>query len=211
MTSITDHYLDLSLMAAEEEQKTAKTPNVTMTVAIEPSQELLSLVDEMAQIAARVADREESFTVRPVLRVKRLSSTAKLPRRADPQAIGLDLHADLEGEGFSLIIAPGERFRVKTGIALAVPPGYYGRVAPRSGLAVKQGIDVLAGVVDEGYTGDVSVILLNTGNKPVPVKHGDRIAQLILERADRLEVVEVDELPASERGEKGFGSSGVAA
>lgn len=89
-----------------------------------------------------------------------------------------------------------------------MPPNTYLRIAPRSGLALKFGIDVLAGVVDPGYTGEIGVILQNLGTEPVHVRKGDKIAQGILENAIRADIVEVDELSDSDRGSKGYGSSG---
>ena len=136
------------------------------------------------------------------LRIKRLTATATIPTRGSPQAIGLDLYAD---EQFT--IGSGCRHLYATGIAVAVPPGFYARVAPRSGMAHKAGIDVLAGVIDADYRGPVGVILLNTGISEFNVNPGDRIAQLILERADILPVLEVDDLDATERGAGGFGST----
>jgi dUTP pyrophosphatase len=142
------------------------------------------------------------------LRIKRLTPTAILPTRGSPGAIGLDLYFD---DPFRpLEISPGNRAICKTGIAIAIPPGFYGRIAPRSGLAANKGIDVLAGVIDADYRGEICVVLLNTGDGYFTLTHGDRIAQLILERADIMPVVEVDDLDATERGAGGFGSSGSA-
>ena len=152
--------------------------------------------------------------LRPTLKVKRLTKTAQLPTRSDPCSIGLDLYADLRGGNAAEIgpnsvnIYAGDRKMIGTGLAVAVPDGHYGRVAPRSGLAAKQGVDVLAGVVDVGYAGQLQVILLNTSRETVTLNHGDRIAQFILEVAERLDVEEVDELEATSRGVNGFGSSG---
>jgi len=148
------------------------------------------------------------------LPVKLLTDTATLPRRGSELAVGYDLSADLSAgdwrrSGISLRLPPGKRERVSTGVAVAVPVGYYGRVAPRSGLAYKHGIDVLAGVVDPDYRGEVFVILQNNGEEEFAVRHGDRIAQLILERVETPEVERVSELPDTARGSAGFGSTGV--
>jgi dUTP pyrophosphatase len=97
---------------------------------------------------------------------------------------------------------------ISTGIAVAVPEGCYGRIAPRSGLAAKHGIDVLAGVVDRSYRGALLVVLLNTGSDAVRLDHGERIAQLIIERCETPAVELVEDLDATERGANGFGSSG---
>lgn len=139
----------------------------------------------------------------PTLPVKKLREDAKLPVAGNAFAIGLDLHA-LD----PAVIEPGERRVVLTGIAAAIPPTHYGRVAPRSGLAVRNGLDVLAGVIDSDYRGDISVVLINHGAAKVTVSKHDRVGQLILERADRFDVEEFAELPETQRGASGFGSTG---
>lgn len=131
------------------------------------------------------------------------------PAYGSAGAAGLDLRACLPEDDVSLTLAPGARVLVPTGLAVAVPEGHYGRVAPRSGLALKQGVDVLAGVIDGDYRGEVGVLVLNTGDAPVVVCHGDRIAQLIVERISRPRPVAVDRLEDSARGAGGFGSTGV--
>jgi dUTP pyrophosphatase len=139
------------------------------------------------------------------LRVKRLDLRAILPRRAHPGDAGLDLHA-LDG----VELAPGERAQVRTGIAIALPPGTAGLVLPRSGLAARHGISVVnaPGLIDSGYRGEVRVVLLNTDRfEPFVVEPGMRIAQLVVLPVPALELVETDELPGSERGVRGFGSS----
>jgi len=99
---------------------------------------------------------------------------------------------------------------VKTNISISIPEGYYGRIAPRSGLAYKNGIDVLAGVIDSDYRGDIGVILFNSDhNLDFPVNVGDRIAQIIIEKCHSVNWETVENLEASVRSEKGFGSSGV--
>lgn len=107
------------------------------------------------------------------------------------------------------IPANGGRAIVPTDISIAIPPGTYARVAPRSGLAVKHGIDVGAGVVDYDYRGPLGVVLFNFGKEPFEVKAGDRIAQLVLERIVTPDVEEVEELDSTERGAGGFGSTGI--
>jgi dUTP pyrophosphatase len=144
------------------------------------------------------------FTPR-VLHVRRLSDTATLPSKPRAGDVGYDLHADVPEE---LTLEFGARLRVPTGISVAIPDGCYGRVAPRSGLAATYGIDVLAGVIDPSYRGELLIILLNTGGKEVTISPGMRIAQLIIERCETPEVVEVDELPETGRGAGGFGSTG---
>lgn len=140
-----------------------------------------------------------------VLAVKLLSDHAKLPERASAQAAGYDLFS-----AHDLTIPAGDKAIVPTDISMAVPAGLYGRVAPRSGLAVKHFIDVGAGVIDSDYRGPVGVVLFNFGKAPFEVKRGDRVAQLILERIASLPVLKVDDLDETVRGAGGFGSTGTA-
>lgn len=138
------------------------------------------------------------------LPVKKLSPTATIPTRGSAQAAGLDLYLDQD----ELILHSGRREVASTGIAVAIPEGYYGRVAPRSGLSAKQGIDVLAGVIDSDYRGEIKVLLLNTDRITHVFRRGDRIAQLILEQIKLEDPIEVVELPDTNRGDAGFGSTG---
>jgi dUTP pyrophosphatase len=128
-----------------------------------------------------------------------------LPQQAYAGDAGLDLAACER-----VLLGPGERAMVATGLAVAVPPGYAGYVQPRSGLAAEHGIAIVnsPGLVDSGYRGELRVILLNTDREhPFEVEPGMRIAQLVVLSVPRVELKVVDELPASERGERGFGSS----
>jgi dUTP pyrophosphatase len=138
--------------------------------------------------------------------IQRLSADAILPRRAHPDDAGLDLHA-----ARAVTIEPGARALVETGIAVAVPPGWAGFVLPRSGLALQQGLTVLnaPGLIDAGYRGEIKVLLVNHGERAASISRGDRIAQLVIQAVPSVEVVEVETLPPSERGARGFGSSGV--
>jgi dUTP pyrophosphatase len=138
------------------------------------------------------------------LLVKTLHPAAKIPRRESHGAAGYDLSSAVD-----VTIPPGSRAVVSTGIAIAVPEGTYGRVAPRSGLAAKHGIDVLAGVIDEDYRGEVGVILLNTDSTAFSIAAGDRIAQLVLEKIETPLVAVVTDLGSTARGGGGFGSTGV--
>ena len=122
-----------------------------------------------------------------MLPIQRLSPKAILPTRGSPHAAGLDLYS-IE----SLVIPKGGRRLIKTGISIAVPLNHYGRVAPRSGLALTSGIDVGAGVIDSDYRGEVGVILFNFGDSEFLVAEGMRIAQLIIEQISIPTVVEVD-------------------
>ena len=141
------------------------------------------------------------------LLVQLLSPSAQCPTKAIAQSAGYDIHASE-----STVVPSKGQAIVATGIAVAVPRGTYGRISPRSGLAAKHGIDVLAGVVDFGYTGEVKVVLVNHGGVDFNVGVGDRIAQFILERiVHDAEAVVVARLPDSERGAAGFGSTGVSA
>ena len=128
-----------------------------------------------------------------------------LPSYAKPGDAGADLRASESGS-----IAPGERVMVPTGINIALPYGYVGLVHPRSGLAAKHGITVLntPGTIDSGYRGEIQVILLNTSNDAFTYQRGERIAQLVIQRYEKAEFVQVSELPLTERGDSGFGSSG---
>ena len=136
------------------------------------------------------------------LLVKKLDADAKIPSRATEGSAGYDISSAED-----VTIAAKSRAGVSTGISIRVPKNTYGRIAPRSGLAVKHGIDVLAGVVDFDYTGEVKVILYNTSDEDYFVKKGDRIAQLILERIETPEVEVVLELSETSRT-GGFGSTG---
>mmetsp|Transcript_78181 Transcript_78181/g.217110 ORF Transcript_78181/g.217110 Transcript_78181/m.217110 type:complete len:176 (+) Transcript_78181:70-597(+) len=140
-----------------------------------------------------------------VMRVKRLRTTAVMPTRGSVEAAGFDLSADTP----TVVPARG-RAIVKTGLSIAIPEGTYARIAPRSGLAAKHGINVGAGVVDRDYRGEVGVVLFNHGPDDFTVQPGDRIAQLILEKVSMVPCVEVESLERTERGAGGFGSTGVA-
>lgn len=139
-----------------------------------------------------------------ILKVKKLDEKAVIPRRANVSDAGYDL-SSIE----SLVIPPRSMRLVSTGLAVEVPPGSYGRVAPRSGLAVKQCIDVGAGVIDAGYRGEVKVVLFNhDAQRDFKIEVGDRIAQLILECIRTPDVMECEELNETARGSGGFGSTG---
>ena len=138
------------------------------------------------------------------MNIKLSDPNSQIPTKATANSAGYDLYSCC-----NIIIYPLERMLVKTGISIEIPEGYYGRIAPRSGLALKNGIDVMAGVIDSDYRGEIGVILYNTDrNFPLHVKTGDRIAQLIIEKYFNFEMVLVDSFTNSERGDKGFGSSG---
>ena len=142
----------------------------------------------------------------PELPVRRLDPGLPLPAYAHPGDAGADLFAAEDVE-----LPPGGRATVGTGVAVAVPEGHAAFVHPRSGLASRHGITVVnaPGTVDAGYRGEVRVVLLNTDQRePFTVRRGDRIAQLVVQPVTRVRFLEVAELPASPRGEGGFGSTG---
>lgn len=142
------------------------------------------------------------------LRVWKCRDTAELPHYASAQAAGADLASAVD-----LVIEPGHRALVPTGICLALPPGYEGQVRPRSGLAAKKGVTVLnaPGTIDSDYRGEVQVILCNFGAEAVKISVGDRIAQLVVAPVSAAVIIQVSEqqqLGDTERGAKGFGSTG---
>lgn len=145
----------------------------------------------------------------PKIQLRRLSHgrDLPLPSRASRSAAGYDLRAALEEP---LTLQPGDRIVVATGIALAIPEGWEGQVRPRSGLARRHGLTVLnaPGTIDADYRGEVMVLLVHHGDQPVTLERGERIAQLVPARVAEVEFEEVDELPDTERGSGGFGSTG---
>lgn len=138
--------------------------------------------------------------------ITRLDPDLPLPRYAKGGDAGADIVSRID-----ITLAPGERALVPTGIAIALPDGYVALLHPRSGLAIKHGVTMVnaPGTVDAGYRGELQIILINHDkSEPVSFKRGDRIAQLVIQRVERAEYVEVQELPGSGRGTGGFGSTG---
>jgi|UniRef100_UPI004049D473 dUTP pyrophosphatase len=138
--------------------------------------------------------------------IKRLDKSMPLPSYAKAGDAGADLATRID-----FTIKPGERMLVPTGISIALPNGYVALVHPRSGLAIKHGISMVntPGTVDAGYRGELQVILINHDlTQPVSFKKGDRIAQLVIQKVERAQFVEVENLPGSERSADGFGSTG---
>lgn len=137
--------------------------------------------------------------------VKQLDPDLPLPRHATGGDAGVDLYARETGT-----IWPGERKLVPTGIAVAVPSGYVGLIAPRSGLAIKYGISLVnsPGVLDSGYRGEIQAVMVNGGDEAFDYKRGDRIAQLVVVPYAHQQFEVVEDLPDSDRGEGGFGSTG---
>ncbi len=144
------------------------------------------------------------------VKVKRLSHAEgiELPSYATPHSAGLDLRAAIDEP---ITLKPMERALIPTGFIFEIPEGYEGQVRPRSGLAVKKGITVLnsPGTIDADYRGEVKVILINLGQEEVKIERGERIAQLIIAPVSRVELVEVEEVSATARGDGGFGSTGI--
>ncbi len=144
------------------------------------------------------------------LRIKKLDHAKELPlpSYATADSAGLDLRsASLE----PVVISPGQRFLVPTGLVVEIPRGYEGQVRPRSGLALKHGITLAntPGTIDSDYRGELKVIMINLGEEHYMISYGDRIAQLIIAPVVQAQIVEVDELSDSDRGAGGFGSTGV--
>ncbi len=142
-----------------------------------------------------------------VVRVRPGAAPLDLPRYMSPSAAGLDLLADVDGE---VSLAPGERVLVPTGIAIALPQGHEAQVRPRSGLALRDGVTVLnaPGTIDADYRGEIQVLLVNLGRVQATVRRGERVAQLVVAPVTRITWREVAALPASTRGDGGFGSTG---
>jgi dUTP pyrophosphatase len=142
--------------------------------------------------------------------VKRLRTDhpAPMPQYMTEGASGMDLFASLEKE---LTLEPGERRLIPTGIAVAIPAGFEGQVRPRSGLAIQKGIGIVngPGTIDSDYRGEIGVLLINLGKEPFTIRHGERIAQMIISRVFRTTLEEVDDLPATRRQGGGFGHTGI--
>ena len=138
--------------------------------------------------------------------ITRLDKDLPIPSYAKPGDAGADLYSRVDTE-----LKPGERKLIPTGIAIAIPPGYSAFVHPRSGRAIKEGLGMVnaPGTVDAAYRGELQVILINYDSaQTIKIERGERIAQLVIQRVEHGEFIEVDELPGSPRGESGFGSTG---
>jgi dUTP pyrophosphatase len=145
--------------------------------------------------------------MQPIVRIQRLRDGAVLPNYMSEGAAGLDLAALVDNE---IVIAPGKRALVGTGLAIALPPGHEAQVRPRSGLAFKHGVTVLnsPGTVDEDYRGEVKVLLVNHGEEPFVVRSGERIAQLVIAPVARVQLEEHASLDETVRGAGGYGHTG---
>lgn len=144
------------------------------------------------------------------IRVKRLdgSQDIALPSYESEGASGLDLRAAVDRE---LTLRPGDITLVPTGLAISLPLGYEAQIRPRSGLALKHGVGMVnaPGTIDSDYRGEIGLVLINWGSAPFVIRRGDRIAQMVVTRVSRAQVLEVDRLETTARGEGGFGHSGV--
>jgi dUTP pyrophosphatase len=145
--------------------------------------------------------------MRPRVQIKKLRPDAIVPRYMTAHAAGLDLSAAVDAP---IEIAVGARAAIPTGLAIKLPEGYEAQVRPRSGLAREHGITLVnaPGTIDADYTGQVIVLLINHGDRPVRIESGQRIAQLVIAPVVQAELTEVEELPSTERGAGGFGSTG---
>ena len=145
------------------------------------------------------------------IKFKRLEENRDLPLPSyeSEDSSGMDIRAAVEEE---LTLNPGEIRLIPTGLAVAIPQGYEGQVRPRSGLALKHGIGMVnsPGTIDSDYRGEIGIIVINWGQRPFKIRRGDLIAQIIIARAYRADITEVDDLDSTQRGGGGFGHSGVA-
>ena len=144
----------------------------------------------------------------PVVKIQRVrASSFPLPRYQSEHAAGIDLTADI---GDAIVLAPLARVAVPTGIAIEIPPGFEGQVRPRSGRALEEGLALVnsPGTIDADYRGELKVILINLGDRPLTLNSGDRIAQLVIAPVAHAQLLEVDRLGESARGSGGFGHSG---
>ena len=142
----------------------------------------------------------------PTVLIRRLDPSLPLPSYAVAGDAGMDLRSAVD-----VVLKPGERCRIPTGIALAIPDGYAGFVQPRSGLAARTGLGFVnsPGLIDSGYRGEIQVVAINLdGQDPIDIRRGDKIAQLVILPVPHATLAEVEELPASDRGAGGFGSTG---
>jgi len=173
------------------------TPTTAASTTLPPVSALLPSMTAAPMVPAM------SAPAIPPLLVQKLAPSATTPTRGSAFAAGYDLYASTP-----ITVKARNKALVSTSLAIAVPPGTYGRVAPRSGLASKHFLDTGAGVIDADYRGEVKVLLFNFSEVDYEVKQGERIAQLVLERIVTPEVVEVETLEVSVRGAGGFGSTG---
>lgn len=154
-----------------------------------------------SSVSSQLAESDDAAS--QVLSFKQLDSRATLPTRGSTAAAGLDLYTIED-----VTLAPRQRVLARTGLAVAIPKGYYGRVAPRSGLATKKGLDTLAGVIDADYRGEIGCLLYNSGDETIHLPAQSKICQLIIEKIITPTAVWADDLNDTDRGDGGFGSTG---
>ena len=138
------------------------------------------------------------------LRVRKLIPEAVMPKYANQNDAGMDFYA-----AETVILPPQERKLIPTGIAMAIPPGYAGIIWDKSGIAAKQGIKTMGGVIDSGYRGEIKILVCNLSDTSYTFEKGTKVAQMLIQSVEQRKIVEVDSLEETERGEGGFGSTGV--
>ncbi len=138
------------------------------------------------------------------IKIKKLNESATLPKYAKEDDAGMDFYA-----AESLVLQPGERKLVPTGIAMAIPSGFVGLIWDKSGVATKHGLKTMAGVIDAGYRGEVKILVHNLSNESYVVEKGNKVAQMLIQPVSQKQLLEVSELDETDRGEGGFGSTGV--
>ena len=147
---------------------------------------------------------------RIVIKIKRLESSTDLPLPdyETEGSSGMDIRASVREP---VLMEPGEIKLIPTGMAVSIPPGYEGQIRPRSGLALKHGVGLInsPGTIDSDYRGEIAIIMINWGEKSFTIRRGDRIAQMIISKVHRADLVEVDDLDSTKRGDGGFGHSGI--
>ncbi len=161
------------------------------------------MVNIKVSVASRCRRCKGKLLIKDSLLFQQLDPRAVLPTRGSKSAAGLDLYSIEE-----IAIGPYDRAVARTGLSVAIPEGYYGRIAPRSGLAVKYGLDVLAGVIDADYRGEILCALYNTSESPIRLEAGSKICQLIIEKIVTPSASWATTLPETGRGASGFGSTG---
>ena len=147
---------------------------------------------------------------RVIIKIKRLESSIDLPLPyyETEGSSGMDIRASVREP---VLMKPGEIKLIPTGILVSIPPGYEGQIRPRSGLALKHGVGLInsPGTIDSDYRGEIAIIMINWGERSFTIRRGDRIAQMIISKVQRADLVEVDDLDSTKRGDGGFGHSGI--
>ncbi len=143
-----------------------------------------------------------------IIKIKKINKKASIPEYMTKNSSGMDLFACIDK---NIILKPFERKLISTGFALAIPDGYEAQIRPRSGLAIKHGITLLntPGTIDSDYRGEIKIILINLSNQDFIIKNGDRIAQMVINKIEKVNIQLVDNLEDTERGDGGFGSTGI--